>query len=244
MYKISKTLAGRFTNRTTAVRDRNGQMLATQVDQRNRWAEHFREILNRPDPEEEADVDDTGFYIEVDHEDIIQQEIEQVITQTKGNRASGEDRVTSDILKADPISSAKALRKLFSEVWKEEKVPKAWNKSIIIKLPMKGDLSVCSNWRGISLLSIPGKMFCRVLLQRLRQAIERILREEQAGFRAGRGCVDQTFTLRTIVEQSLECSLSLYINYIDFEKAFDSIHHPSLWKILAAYGIPAKVMNI
>ena len=82
-----------------------------------------------------------------------------------------------------------------------------------------------------------GKTFCRILLQRLRQAIERILREEQAGFRAGRGCTDQIFILRTIVEQSLGWNSSLCSNYID-------IHHPSLWKILKAYGFLGKVSNI
>ena len=67
--------------------------------------------------------------------------------------------------------------------------------------------------------------------------------------RAGRiqkrpGCTDKIFVLRTIVEQSLEWNSSQYINYIDFEKAFHSIHHPSLWKIIQAYGYPQKVINI
>ena len=140
--------------------------------------------------------------------------------------------------------SAKSLKKLFNKVWEEEKVPEAWKRVIIVKLPKRGDLSVCGNWRGINLLSVSGKIFCRVLLQRVRQSIERTLREEQAGFRSGRGCTDQIFVLRNIVEQSLEWNWSLYINYIDFEKAFDSIHHPSLWKILRAYGFPTKVINI
>ena len=104
------------------------------------------------------------------------------------------------------------------------------------------DYIQCSNWRGINLLSVPGKIFCRVLLQQLKQSIERTLREE--GFRSGRSCADQIFVLRTIIEQSLEWNSSLYINYIDFEKAFDNVHHPSLWKILEAYGFPTKVINI
>ena len=117
-------------------------------------------------------------------------------------------------------------------------------KGIVVKLPKKGDLSLCGNWRGINLLSVPGKIFCRVLLQRIKQGIDKQLREEQAGFRSGRSCNDQIFVLRTIVEQSIEWNSSLYINYIDFEKAFDSVHHPSLWKILELYGLPAKVINI
>ena len=244
VYKITKQLTGGFTNRTTVVKDKDGNVLMKEEELLKRWAEHYTEILNRPDPEVEAVIEDMGFNIEMNRGRITQAEIETAIRQTKGNRAPGKDRVSADMLKADPAASARALKDLFNKVWEEEKVPEAWQKGIIVKLPKKGDLSVCGNWRGINLLSVPGKLFCRVLLQRMRQAIERTLREEQAGFRSGRGCTDQIFVLRTIVEQSLEWNSSLYINYIDFEKAFDSIHHPSLWKILQAYGFPQKVINI
>ena len=148
------------------------------------------------------------------------------------------------MLKADPATSAKCLVGLFNMVWTKEEVPEDWQKGIIIKLPKKGDLSECGNWRGINLLSVPGKVFCRVLLHRIKASIERILREEQAGFRGGRSCVDQIFVLRTIIEQSLEWNSSLYINFIDFEKAFDSVHHTTLWNILRSYGFPSKVINI
>ncbi|KAM9354321.1 uncharacterized protein KZ484_012474 isoform 1-T2 [Pholidichthys leucotaenia] len=187
VYKITKTLTGGFTSKSTVVNDKNGKVLMKEEDQLSRWAEHFRETLNRPDPKEEAVIEDTGFHIEMKQGRITQQEIEEAIKQTKGNRAPGEDRITADMLKADPKASAKALTELFNKVWEEEKVPVTWKKGIIVKLPKKGDLSACGNWRGINLLSVPGKIFYRVLLMRVRQAIERVLREEQAGFRSGRG---------------------------------------------------------
>ena len=183
VYRITKTLTGGFVNKTTTVKDRNGQTLMKSEEQLRRWAEHFKETLNRPDPEEEAIIGDTEFRIEMKRGQITQDEIRDAIRQTKGNRAPGEDRITADMLKADPDVSAKSLEKMFNSVWEEEKVPESWKKGIIVKLPKKGDLSVCSNWRGINLLSVPGKIFCRILLMRMRQAIERILREEQAGFR-------------------------------------------------------------
>ena len=226
------------------MKDKDGKVLTKEQDQLDRWAEHFRETLNRPDPDVEAAIEDMGFQIEMTRGNITQQEIKRAIRQTKGNRAPGEDRVTADMLKAEPTTRAKSLKKLFNKVWEEEKVPEAWKRGIIVKRQKRGDLSVCGNWGGINLLSVAGKIFCRVLLQRVRQSIERTLREEQAGFRSGRGCTDWIFVLRTIVEQSLEWNSSLYINYIDFEKAFDSIHHPSLWKILRAYGFLTKVINI
>ena len=70
------------------------------------------------------------------------------------------------------------------------------------------------------------------------------MREDQAGFRQGRGCSDQIFVLRTIVEECEEWNKPLVLNFIDYKKAFDSVHRPSMWKILEAYGIPSKVIRI
>ena len=86
-------------------------------------------------------------------------------------------------------------------------------------------------------------MFCKVLLSRFKD-IDVYLREEQAGFRSGRSCSEQIFTLRNIVEQSLEFQTPLYVNYIDFKKAFDSIHRPSLWRIADIYGVPQQYIAV
>ena len=59
-----------------------------------------------------------------------------------------------------------------------------------------------------------------------------------------RSCVDQITTLRLIVEQSLEWNSSFYINFIDYEKAFDSVDRDMLWKIMRHYGIPEKIVNL
>ena len=63
--------------------------------------------------------------------------------------------------------------------------------SLISKLPKKGDLSDCNNWRGITLLSVANKVFNRVLLGRMRGETDMLLREEQVGFHPSRNCTDQ-----------------------------------------------------
>ena len=74
--------------------------------------------------------------------------------------------------------------------------------------------------------------------------VDAVLREEQAGFRTRRSCSEQILTLHNIIEQCHKWQKPLHINYIDFKKAYDSIHRDSLWKILELYGIPAKYINI
>ena len=133
---------------------------------------------------------------------------------------------------------------LFQKIWTQDAIPEDWRKGLIFKLPKKGNTTNCDNWRGRTLLSIPSIIFCRILLKRIDTAIDEKLRQEQAGFRKGRGCIDQIFALRNIIEQCLEWNVPLHINFIDFKKAFDSVHRESLWKILRAYGIPLKIVNL
>ena len=83
---------------------------------------------------------------------------------------------------------------------------------------------------------MPSKIPCSVILQRIKT--------EQAGFRQERSCVDQIATLRIIVEQTIEWQTSLCMNFVDFEKAFDSIDRLVLWKIRKHYGIPQKIISI
>ena len=67
------------------------------------------------------------------------------------------------------------------------------------------------------------------------------IREEQAGFTAGRGCSDQNFALRNIVEQCLEWNAPVFFNFVDLRKAFESFHRDTLWAVIRHYGLPQKV---
>ena len=94
------------------------------------------------------------------------------------------------------------------------------------------------------MLSVPSKIFGGVFLNRIEGAIDVKLCQEQAGFRKGKGCTDQIFALRNIIEQRIEWNAPLCIGFIDFKKAFDNIHHSTLWKILRHYGLPQKIVDI
>ncbi|KAK2174671.1 hypothetical protein NP493_781g00020 [Ridgeia piscesae] len=123
-------------------------------------------------------------------------------------------------------------------------MPSDWREGYLTKLPNKGHLSNCSNYRRITLLSVPGKVFNRIILERLKDEFGPLLRDHQAGFCPNRSCVDQIATLRIIVQQSLEWNSSLYINFVDYEKAFDNINRDTLWKLLRHYGITEKLVKV
>ena len=86
----------------------------------------------------------------------------------------------------------------------------------------KGDVHECSNFRGISLLSVVGKVYARVLKNRIRDKTENVIAEVQSGFRRDRGCTDQIFIVRQICEKYLEKGKDVYFAFLDLEKAYDS----------------------
>ncbi|XP_068739101.1 uncharacterized protein [Montipora capricornis] len=119
VYKIAKVLTGSFTNRSSVVKNKQGNVLSKEEELMTRWAEHFQEVLNRDEPAETLDFDNAEPQqsIEMKEGKITVEEIASAIKQTKGNRAPGEDRVTADMLKADPHLSAQMLVKLFNQAW-------------------------------------------------------------------------------------------------------------------------------
>ena len=78
------------------------------------------------------------------------------------------------------------LMELFNQVWKDGCVPQERKDALIVSIPKKGDLSICDNWRGISLLDLGGKLFAKVIQSRFQAVTEEVL---PCGFRRGRGCV-------------------------------------------------------
>ena len=77
----------------------------------------------------------------------------------------------------------------------------------------------------------------RILLNRLKPQAEEIIKEEQAGFRVGRGTTEQIFNLRILCEKYLQHQQSLYRVFVDFKKAFDRVWHAALWATMRLYNI-------
>ena len=136
------------------------------------------------------------------------------------------------------------LHEIILDSWESGNPPQDWKDAQLITLFKRGDRRVCGNYRGISLLSIPGKVFARVLLNRLTSYAEELLPEAQCGFRAGRGTVDMIFSLKQIQEKCVEQRMPLYMVFVDFTKAFDTVNRATLWNILRKLGCPAHFTGL
>ena len=244
VYDVTRKLTGKFNKSSSHIRDNHGNLLKTDEDTLNRWAEHFNDILNVPSPQTEADIPPSEDTLDILTEPPSLEEIKLALKTLKNNKAAGPDNIPAEVLKADTEITAKSFLPLIHKIWNNEICPEDWINGHITILPKKCDLTQCGNYRGIMLLSVPGKILSRIILSRIKSKVDEKLRPNQAGFRSNRSTTDQITTLRIILEQSKEWNSQLFVNFIDYKKAFDSLDRTSLWKILRHYGIPQKIVNI
>ena len=145
---------------------------------------------------------------------------------SENNKAPGADSVINEFLKNGGSEVRNKLLKIMNMIFEKGEVPNDFVKTLIKPLYKKDDKSESLNNRGICLVSVGSMM-----LFRLRDAVDKVLKEEQCGFRKGRGCVEQVFTLRLIIEKSLCCQTPLVLSFMDFEQAFDSVDRIALPKV-------------
>ena len=138
---------------------------------------------------------------------------------------------------------AEWLHRVIKLAWTKGEVLKDWRKAVIVPLHKKGSKTLCSNYRGISLLSIPSKVYAWILDSRVRRKTEGEVMELQGGFRRGRGCVDQIFTIRQLSEKVLEKNKQMVIACIDLEKAYHKVSRDRLCQVLEGYGIQGGLLR-
>ncbi len=119
----------------------------------------------------------------------------------------------------------RTLYRYITQAWTDENIPQQWrdaNNAVIYK--NKGDKAICGNSRGISLLSVGGKVLAKVMLQRLINNItESMLHESQCGFRKNRSTIDMIFTARQLQEKCREQHQDMFMAFVDLSKAFDTV---------------------
>ena len=108
-------------------------------------------------------------------------------------------------------------------------------------MPKSGDLSDTSNYRGISLAPIVAKLVNKMVLNRIQPKIDDHLQPNQNGFRPGRTTTAHILALRRLIEGVRSHNQKALIMYVDFKKAFDSIHRSIMIKVLKAYDVPPKL---
>ncbi|KAL0194436.1 hypothetical protein M9458_012732, partial [Cirrhinus mrigala] len=226
-----------------------GNLLTSTGDIVGRWKEYFEDLLNSVNTSSIEEDNNTSSIEEAEaggseaDSTISRAEVAEVVEKLPGGKAPGVDEIRPEYLKSLDVVGLSWLTRLCNIAWRLGTVPLDWQTGVVVPLFKKGDRRVCSNYRGITLLSLPGKVYARVLERRIRPKVEPRIQEEQCGFRPGRGTMDQLYTLFRVLEGSWEFAQPVHMCFVNLEKAFDRVPRGVLWGVLWEYGVRGPLLR-
>ena len=143
----------------------------------------------------------------------------------------------------------KPVTQAFNAIFNSCKFPKSWKDGIIIPVHKQGNKLDVNNYRGITISSCLGKLFCHIINDRICKELENrdFIKDEQAGFRKNHRTSDHIFVLKTIVDKyvlNANKGDKLFACFIDFKKAFDTVWHKGLFLKLQKAGIRGKIYQV
>ena len=164
--------------------------------------------------------------------DILECKVKWASGSSTTNKASGGDGIPVELFQILKDDAVKVLHSICQQMWETQQWPQDWKRSVFIPIPKKGNAKECSNYHTIALISHTSKVMLKILQARLQQYVNRELPDVQAGFRKGRGTIDQIANICWIMEQASEFQENIYFCFIDYAKVFDRVDHNKLWKII------------
>ena len=235
-WKTINELAGKGSKPPPTIKGGNRE------DRLGNWLSHFKNLLGNP-----ACLPDhvslpkiqISNRLNISTGEFTIAELKRVMKKLM-NKALGPDKIPA-ILWKDPIFH-QLLLDLCNYAKTSHISPSIWLRSQIIPIAKKGDLTLPTNYHGISLLPIAAKIYNKLLLNRIRAEVDPILRKNQNGFRPGRSTLGQILTLRRIIEEITFCNKTAALIFVDFSKAFDSVNRDTMFEILELYGIPVEII--
>ena len=165
---------------------------------------------------------------------FAQEELDSVLRKIKNRVAAGLDEIPPEVWKTRQFDDI--LLRHCNAVYNQNPIDR-WMKGCILPFPKKGDLGLAKNYRGITLTSIAAKIYNALLRNLIEPKIDNMLRKNQNDFRRNRSTTSQILTIRRILEGVRAKNLQVTLLFVDFTKAFDSIHRGKIEQILLAYGL-------
>ena len=177
-------------------------------------------------------------------EALTDAQFNDALSKSKNKKACGPDNIPAELYKSSPVCK-RLLRDLLKKIWLEEEVPVKFARATFVMLyKHKGSRDDPSKYRCIGLLGHAYKILNICLLQRLEAETSGHLSDWQAGFKKHRGCRDHVMTMRTIFEDMMEQGRKLYVTFIDYSAAFDSVSHKFLDEALKEAGASDKTRSL
>lgn len=212
------------------------------------WTDYFKQLYSCSYPEMDIkDIEDSNSNnCQLDFP-FTCKEVKDNIKLLRNNKQPGIDLISNELIKNGSNILTPYIVKLFNRILSMGQFPKTWNLSMISTIYKTGDINECKNYRGISLNSCLGKLFTSILQKRLSDYLEdnELLSRQQAGFRADFRTSDHIYTIKTILNKYInKLKKPVFVAFIDFSKAFDSVWRSALFYKMLTLGIGGNFYRI
>lgn len=182
--------------------------------------------------------------VEEEIPEILYAEVETVVKSLKMEKSAGTEGITNEQIKYGGEMLIKHITKLINKIVTAKKIPKQWDESDIKIIYKKGDRHKITNYRPICITSTMAKIFSKVISNRIKRKIYEQQPIEQAGFRKGFTTTDHLQVINQLIEKAKEYNRIVYLAFIDYKKAFDTINHEFMMKSLRNQGIEEGYVRI
>ena len=172
--------------------------------------------------------------------------LQRVLSHLSNNKTPGPDEIPNELLKHLPASMQDAIHQLFILMWMTSTTPDAWKQSETILLHKKNDETLLENYRPIALANTMYKLWTGLIQECLNTYADHynILSNSQEGFRKYRNTMRQLHTLVNVLSDAKLSEQNLFMLYIDFSSAFNTIDHDKLLQIMYDLGFPTDAINV
>lgn len=171
--------------------------------------------------------------------ELNDEEIEKKIRKLKRNKAAGKDGIGNEAWVYSDGQIKAMLKEVLKRVWRGEGFPEKWREGLISPFHKKGDVGRVENYRGVTLLNAAYKIYAEILNKRLKKDMEEkgVIQETQAGFRRGRGTMDNVYVLQHVIKKKVQKKGRIFGFFMDLKAAFDKVDRKELWKGMEEKGI-------
>jgi hypothetical protein len=236
-YLAMKELKYKKRSISWGIEGKDGDVLTNKDDILERWASFYEDLYA-----DEPPIIQTKSKLNIPP--ITLAEVDESVDRLKTGKSTGLDNICAEFLQCGGPATTKVLLKLFNSILTNGDVPISFKRALIVLIFKKGIRTKCNNYRPISLLSHIYKLFITIIASRIKTDLYFCFPASQAAYQPGRGTIEQVFSIQQIIEKSIEFNNPAHIVFIDFTKAFDSIHLSSLWEILETSPIQKDYITL
>ena len=182
---LRSDLGGQSRRMPESMRGANGDLVVGKEQNAQLKREYFANLLNvkRAVSPDFSMIPHNACDVCVNDAPPTLEETQDMVWRLKNHKASGICNISAELLKFGGDDLVQWLHEIIVEVWESGKAPPDWKKALIVPAFKSGDASMLNNYRGISLLSIPAKLYSMLIGDRIKAWVEHELLEIQFGFR-------------------------------------------------------------